>query len=52
MVGYGARRNGAFLFVLPIVISISFLLIADIDSREAHYSLLRKTCWIVAVPVP
>jgi hypothetical protein len=32
MVGYGARRNGAFLFVLPIVISISFLLIAYIDS--------------------
>jgi hypothetical protein len=32
MVGYGAHRRGAFLFVLPIVVSISFLLIADIDS--------------------
>ena len=32
MVGYGAQRKGAFLFVLPIVVSISFLLIADIDS--------------------
>ena len=32
MVGYGARRKGAVLFVLPIVVSISFLLIADIDS--------------------
>lgn len=32
MVGYGAHRRGAFLFVLPVVVSISFLLIADIDS--------------------
>jgi hypothetical protein len=32
MVGYGAQSRGAYLFVLPIVISISFLLIADIDS--------------------
>jgi hypothetical protein len=32
MVGYGAHRRGAFLVVLPIVVSISFLLIADIDS--------------------
>ena len=32
MVGYGAHRRGAFLFVLPIVVSIAFLLIADIDS--------------------
>jgi hypothetical protein len=32
MVGYGAHRRGAFLFVLPIGVSISFLLIADIDS--------------------
>ena len=32
MVGYGARRRGALLFVLPIVVSIAFLLIADIDS--------------------
>ena len=32
MVGYGAHRRGVFLFILPIVVSISFLLIADIDS--------------------
>ncbi len=32
MVGYGARRKGAFLFALPVVVSISFLLIADLDS--------------------
>src|SRR5271169_24217 len=35
MLGYGARRAGAksFLFlVIPLVVSISFLLIADIDS--------------------
>ncbi len=32
VVGYGAHRRGAFLFVLPFVVSISFLLIADIDS--------------------
>ena len=32
MVGYGARRRSALLFVLPIVVSIAFLLIADIES--------------------
>jgi hypothetical protein len=32
MVGYGAHRRGALLLVLPIVVSIAFLLIADIDS--------------------
>ncbi len=32
MVGYGAHRRGALLFVLPFVVSVSFLLIADIDS--------------------
>jgi hypothetical protein len=32
MVGYGARRRGALLFILPIIGSITFLLIADIDS--------------------
>jgi hypothetical protein len=35
LVGYGARRVGAtakLLIVLPVVVSISFLLIADIDS--------------------
>ena len=33
LVGYGERRKGElFLFVLPIVISVSFFLIADLDS--------------------
>jgi hypothetical protein len=35
LVGYGARSARAkspLLFVLPLVVSISFLLIADIDS--------------------
>jgi hypothetical protein len=35
LVGYGARGVGSsakLLMVLPIVVSISFLLIADIDS--------------------
>ena len=35
LIGYGARRGGArttLLVVLPLVISISFTLIADIDS--------------------
>jgi hypothetical protein len=32
MVGYGARRRGVLLLILPIVVSIAFLLIADIDS--------------------
>jgi len=35
LVGYGARGAGAtarLLMVLPVVVSISFLLIADIDS--------------------
>jgi hypothetical protein len=33
LLGYGAQRPGSFLFlVLPLVLSIAFLLIADIDS--------------------
>src|SRR4029077_11496708 len=32
MVGYGARRKSPLLYVLPIVVSIAFLLISDIDS--------------------
>jgi hypothetical protein len=33
LIGYGERRKGsALLLVLPVVVSISFLLIADIDS--------------------
>jgi hypothetical protein len=33
LVGYGERRKGElFLFVLPVVISLAFFLIADLDS--------------------
>jgi hypothetical protein len=33
LVGYGERRKGElFLFVLPVVVSIAFFLIADLDS--------------------
>ena len=33
LVGYGARSaKGIMLFILPLIVSISFLLIADIDS--------------------
>jgi len=33
LIGYGARRKGIGLFlILPLAVSTSFLLIADIDS--------------------
>ena len=33
LLGYGQRRKGTLLvLVLPVIVSISFLLIADIDS--------------------
>jgi len=33
LVGYGERRKGElFLFILPVVVSIAFFLIADLDS--------------------
>ena len=40
LVGYGARSGGArsgLLFVLPLVISIAFLLISDIDSPRRGF---------------
>ena len=40
LLGYGARSAGAksgLLFVLPLVVSISFLLIADIDSPRGGF---------------
>ena len=40
LVGYAARSAGvksALLFVLPLVVSISFLLIADIDSPRGGF---------------
>jgi hypothetical protein len=32
LLGYGEHRTNAFLLILPIIVSISFFLIADIDS--------------------
>ena len=38
LIGYGAQRSGLLLFlVLPMAISISFLLIADIDSPRSGF---------------
>jgi hypothetical protein len=40
LVGYGARSvraKGVLLFVLPLVVAISFLLIADIDSPRGGF---------------
>src|SRR5450755_4232319 len=38
LVGYGARSaRGVMLFILPLVVSISFLLIADIDSPRRGF---------------
>jgi len=33
--GYGERRGGALTLVLPVIVSISFFLIADIDTPRA-----------------
>jgi hypothetical protein len=44
LIGYGARRGGAktmLLLVLPLVISISFTLIADIDSPRGGVVRVR-----------
>ena len=44
LVGYGARRpevEGALMLVLPIVVSISFFLIADIDSPRGGLILVK-----------
>ncbi|TDW58620.1 hypothetical protein EDF57_1212 [Novosphingobium sp. PhB55] len=44
MVGYGAKSFKAeayFLWVLPVVLSISFMLIADIDSPRSGLILLK-----------
>jgi len=40
LVGYGERRKGEiFLFILPVVVSVSFFLIADLDSP--HGGIIR-----------
>jgi hypothetical protein len=41
LIGYGSHRRGVALFqVLPLVVSISFLLIADIDSPRRGFILV------------
>ena len=38
LVGYGARSaRGIMLFILPLIVAISFLLIADIDSPRSGF---------------
>lgn len=42
LVGYGVRKaQGVLLFVLPLMISLAFLLIADIDSPGGGIILVR-----------
>ena len=44
LIGYGARRpeaEGALMLALPIVVSISFFLIADIDSPRGGLILVK-----------
>lgn len=44
MIGYGARRakgEAVLLFILPLLVSISFLLIADIDSPRGGIIRVR-----------
>ena len=41
LVGFGARRRGALLFILPIVVSFASMLIADIDSPRG--GIIRVT---------
>jgi hypothetical protein len=35
LMGYGEHRTTWFLLILPVIVSISFFLIADIDSPRA-----------------
>ena len=35
LLGYGGRRTSWFLFILPVLVSVSFFLIIDIDSPRA-----------------
>jgi len=48
LVGYGEHRTRGFLLVLPLIVSISFFLIADIDSprggviRVTPYNLISQ----------
>jgi hypothetical protein len=35
LLGYGEHRTTAFLLILPLVVSVSLFLIADIDSPRA-----------------
>jgi hypothetical protein len=41
LLGYGARRTSTLFMVLPLVVSASFFLIADIDSPRVGLILVR-----------
>ncbi len=41
MIGYGARRTSTLFIVLPLAVSISFFLIADIDSPRGGVIQVR-----------
>lgn len=56
LVGYGSRSVGsrrAFLFVMPIVVSLSFMLIADIDSpRGGIIRILPQNLLLLGQSLP
>lgn len=56
LVGYGARKLGSrasLLFILPLVVSIAFLLIADIDSpRRGFIHVVPQNLMSVAESLP
>jgi hypothetical protein len=56
LVGYGERRKGGLIvFILPVVVSIAFFLIADLDSPRGgairvHPQNLLTTSQSMAAP--
>jgi hypothetical protein len=42
LLGYSEHRTVWFLLVLPVIVSISFFLIADIDSPRTGTAIYRK----------
>jgi hypothetical protein len=46
LVGYSERRKGGLIvFILPIVVSVSFFLIADLDSPRGGAIRVHRICW-------
>lgn len=54
LVGYGRRRMGTFLFtLLPLIVSVAFFLIADIDSpRRGVIRVLPQNLISLAQSLP